>query len=122
MGRYYSGDIEGKFWFGIQPSNVGESFGAVEQDQYLIDYVVHREQLDKTHKRMNELIVEMGDNKRKLDDFFKDNTSYSDDKLIANGINPEFISAYADWNFGKKILDFFDQNPDEDYCEFSAEL
>ena len=21
MGRYYSGSVEGKFWFGIQPSN-----------------------------------------------------------------------------------------------------
>ena len=28
MGRYYDGDIEGKFWFGIQSSADGEFFGA----------------------------------------------------------------------------------------------
>ena len=27
MGRYYSGDIEGKFWFGIQESNDADNFG-----------------------------------------------------------------------------------------------
>ena len=27
MGRYYSGDIEGKFWFGIQDSNDPDFFG-----------------------------------------------------------------------------------------------
>ena len=43
MGRYYSGDIEGKFWFGIQPSNDAEQFGAVidaegwEEDREPID-------------------------------------------------------------------------------------
>ena len=28
MGRYYSGDIEGKFWFGVQSSNAADRFGA----------------------------------------------------------------------------------------------
>ncbi len=69
MGRYYSGDIEGKFWFGVQPSDVAESFGAVEQEQYCIDYVIYRKHLDKTHKRMAQLVAEMGDTKQKLDDF-----------------------------------------------------
>lgn len=30
MGRYYNGDITGKFWFGCQSSNPMEQFGAVE--------------------------------------------------------------------------------------------
>ena len=33
MGRYYSGDIEGKFWFGVQSSTDGEFFGAEEQEK-----------------------------------------------------------------------------------------
>lgn len=122
MGRYYSGDIEGKFWFGVQPSDVAESFGAVEQEKYLVDYVVYREHLDKTNKRMNELVLKMGDAKQKLDDFFSKKDSYNDQILEENGIDFKYIPMYADWTFGKKILDFFDQNPDEDYCEFSAEL
>ena len=28
MGRYYDGDIEGKFWFAVQSSDDGEFFGA----------------------------------------------------------------------------------------------
>ena len=38
MGRYYDGDIEGKFWFGIQSSADGEFFGATP-DYSFIDYV-----------------------------------------------------------------------------------
>ena len=29
MGRYYTGDIEGKFWFGIQSSNSADRFGVI---------------------------------------------------------------------------------------------
>ena len=28
MGRHYDGDIEGKFWFGVQDSSDAEYFGA----------------------------------------------------------------------------------------------
>ena len=28
MGRYYNGDIEGKFWFGVQASNDADFFGS----------------------------------------------------------------------------------------------
>ena len=27
MGRYYNGDIEGKFWFGVQSSDDADFFG-----------------------------------------------------------------------------------------------
>ena len=27
MGRYYEGDIEGKFWFGVQSSDDADFFG-----------------------------------------------------------------------------------------------
>ena len=30
MGRYYHGDIEGKFWFGVQDSRDAEHFGGEE--------------------------------------------------------------------------------------------
>ena len=35
MGRYYSGDIEGKFMFAIQSSDAPERFGAVENQNYI---------------------------------------------------------------------------------------
>jgi len=33
MGRYYSGDINGKFWFGVQSSNAIEDLGGVVEEQ-----------------------------------------------------------------------------------------
>jgi hypothetical protein len=40
MGRYYDGDIEGKFWFAVQDSNDGEFFGAEETNSNYINYCV----------------------------------------------------------------------------------
>jgi hypothetical protein len=34
MGRYYSGNINGKFWFGIQPSNCMVAYGAGQHENY----------------------------------------------------------------------------------------
>ena len=47
MGRYYEGDIDGKFWFAIQSSDDGEFFGAQEQDSNWIDYCVDREEFEE---------------------------------------------------------------------------
>lgn len=122
MGRYYGGDIEGKFWFGVQSSDIGESFGAVEQEPYEIEYVVYREHLNKTNQRMAELETILGEFKQKLDVLFEERDGYNDTILIERGIDPKYISPYADWFFGKKILDFFEKNPDADECNFTAEL
>ena len=43
MGRYYEGDIDGKFWFAIQSSDDGEFFGAEEQESNWIDYYLDKE-------------------------------------------------------------------------------
>ena len=34
MGRYYHGDIEGKFWFGVQSSTDAEFFGVEEMQTF----------------------------------------------------------------------------------------
>ena len=52
MGRYYSGDINGKFMFAVQSSDAGERFGATEQESYFIEYSVNREQYDKIEKEL----------------------------------------------------------------------
>ena len=38
MGRYYSGDIEGKFWFALQSSNCADRFGREGQTPSYLDY------------------------------------------------------------------------------------
>ena len=37
MGRYYNGDIDGKFWFAVQSSNDADFFG-VEGTPRFLDY------------------------------------------------------------------------------------
>ena len=37
MGRYYNGDVEGKWWFGVQSSDTPEKFGGYETH---IDYTI----------------------------------------------------------------------------------
>ena len=36
MGRYYNGDIEGKFWFAVQSSDDADFFGQQGQARFLI--------------------------------------------------------------------------------------
>ena len=43
MGRYYDGDIEGKFWFAVQSSDDGEHFGSEECSSNIIEYRQDRE-------------------------------------------------------------------------------
>jgi len=38
MGRYYSGDIEGKFWFGVQSSDDASFFGGEESEPNHLTY------------------------------------------------------------------------------------
>ena len=65
MGRYYDGDIEGKFWFGVQSSQAPENLGA---EMMRITYQwSDRDALDK---RIKELESELGDYLPKMDKFF----------------------------------------------------
>jgi len=54
MGRYYNGDIDGKFMFAVQSSDSGERFGAIEEDSGYINYVIYRE--DSYKEIVEELI------------------------------------------------------------------
>ena len=47
MGRYYSGDIEGKFMFAVQSSDAPERFGAIENQDY-IDYWIDSDSIDES--------------------------------------------------------------------------
>ena len=49
MGRFYSGDIEGKFWFAVQSSTDQEFFG-MEEDRSYIDYYVDDDSMEQIEK------------------------------------------------------------------------
>jgi alcohol dehydrogenase class IV len=126
MGRYYNGDIDGKFWFAVQPSNAGERFGAKEISPYYIEYEIDRE--DSYNDIVKELeSIESNDAIKRVDDMFKmlqllKTDGYDDDTLKQYGVKEKDIEEYADYELGKQIKNWFDDNPDRDVLSFQAEL
>jgi hypothetical protein len=122
MGRYYNGDIEGKFWFGVQSSMVGERFGCYDNSTNYVLY--YTEDLDACQEEIRRIEESLGDNKEKFDRFFDENNGYND-KMLAEyfGIDEsdvvKLLSEYADLEFGKKLEKCM---LDQGYCEFTAEL
>ena len=94
MGRYYSGDIEGKFWFGVQSSDDGEFFGAIPNEPNYINYSVNNiEPVENGIKKCNEAL---GENLQRLDEFF-DNCE--------NGYNDEMIVNWYKEKYDKKVAE-----------------
>ena len=122
MGRYYNGDIEGKFWFGVQSSTVGERFGCVEQDAGYIDY--YTDDIETCKEELERIEKEHGEDLDKFQKFFDDleklgKHGYNDQMLIEAGCDLSKLSEYADYHFGKKLLECLEKNGE---CNFTAEL
>ena len=128
MGRYYYGDIQGKFMFAVQPSDAGERFGAYEcpNEPSYIDYAVCRESSYDDIKKELESILKSGAVQRvkhmwqELEK--KGSMVYSDKDREKYGVSSEDMREYADWCMGTEMIDFFDENPDKDQLYFEAEL
>jgi len=127
MGRYYYGDIQGKFMFAVQPSDAGERFGAYEipQEPEFIDYAVCRKSYDNIKKEL-ESILKSGAVQRvkhmwqELEKIGRN--GYNDEDREKYGVSSEDMREYADWCMGTEMIDFFDENPDKDQLYFNAEL
>jgi len=99
MGRYYSGDIEGKFMFAVQPSDAADRFGSTGCREQ-IDYYFNKE--DHMDTVLEEL-AGLKENYEKVNKFFKDKEFYSQDDLKNEGISDAEMSDYADYNLGMNI-------------------
>jgi hypothetical protein len=119
MGRYYSGDIEGKFWFGLQPSNAAGRFGGEEREPQYIEYYFDEEHLEEVNEEIDIIITTLGDKKKIIDDFFEGRMSYSDKDLEAIGITEDILGEYADLKLGIQIRDCI---VEKGHCNFDAEL
>ena len=123
MGRFYSGNnnIEGKFWFGVQSSDDPEYFGMEEQSPQFVNY--YTDDLEQAEKTLKECIDALGDNKKKLDKFFKKNIGYNDEMLIKAGFKKEdirqYLVLYARITLGQKIVDAIKA---DGYCELECEV
>lgn len=129
MGRYYDGDIEGKFWFGVQSSDDAEFFGAKEREPMFVEYGV--EDIEEVDKGLDMCILNLGANKERLDKFFDScDHGYNDEMIIKYykdklklTIDEDFVRKmliwYARLDLGEKIKKCM---VEKGFCEFRAEL
>ena len=128
MGRYYSGDIEGKFWFAVQSSNAASRFGGFEYEPEYINYSfeseAHLENVEEELKRIEEML---GSKMKVLDSFFEKCNGYNEDMLVDeykkhdlddSNVHLDLVN-YADYGLGKQILQCL---LDNGFCDFQAEL
>lgn len=131
MGRYYDGDIHGKFWFAVQSSRDAIHFGGREEleDQEAF-YYFNTDDLDSINKGIKEVTEFLGENKALLDKFFDESRGYNDqmiaDLLGITGTEEQVkmrtlanLVAYARLGLGEQIRDCVIETGE---CSFSAEL
>jgi hypothetical protein len=119
MGRYYNGDINGKFWFGVQSSVAAERFGTTAIEPNYVEFSFDEDNLESINAEIKKIEDNLGENKEKLDKFFTDKMSYNNDMLIDAGIDHKMLEDYADLDLGIKIRDCVMQ---QGHCNFEAEL
>ena len=119
MGRYYHGDIEGKFWFAVQSSMAAERFGGEIIEPNYVDFYFDGEHLDNINAEIDRIEKGLGGQIEVIDNFFMANNGYSKQMLIDANISEKDIEDYADLELGKKIRDCVVSNGE---CNFSAEL
>lgn len=131
MGRYYEGDIEGKFWFAVQSSGSADRFGCEGTQPLYLEYFFWKdEHYDLIVEELASIKNKLGEDFNIIDEFFTLNISYTKQKIVdyfATKYNriitiddlDFIISEYADYLLGEKIREYLE---DEDLCQFTAEL
>ena len=132
MGRYYQGDIEGKFWFGVQSSDDANNFGGSEielideetDDAYELEYFFNKEDLGTINEGIQTCITDLGEFKTKLDEVFSTSNGYNPDELARNlGVGKakysQLMETYARLHLGEKIKKCVEEKGE---CNFTAEL
>ena len=123
MGRFYDGDIEGKFWFAVQASDDADFFGVTGSQEYL-NYFFDKEDLPGVQEGIKRCKDFLGEYEEKIFEYFKKNMAYSD-KEISNHLDvvepkaKELLMWYARLELGYKIEKCLIENGQ---CSFQAEL
>lgn len=119
MGRYYQGDIEGKFWFALQSSVAADRFGVPHCEPSYVTYYYQEQDLDGVEKEINNITESLGDKLKVIEDFFKGKGGYNDEMLAEAGITKDELREYADLGLGIQIRDCIIEKGE---CTFDAEL
>lgn len=119
MGRYYHGDIEGKFMFAVQGSDAAERFCAEAYEPAYINYQVYRGNYKDIVDELNSISRESINRVKKM---FDSEPGYNDEIMKKYGVKGKDLSEYADYRLGQQIKEWFDDNPESDYLYFEAEV
>lgn len=131
MGRYYQGDINGKFWVAVQSSDDADHFGVAGEFPPAdhLHYHFTEDNLEDIEKGISRCKSKLGDKKEKLDQFFKDNSGYNNEMIVEYfkrnfnlTVTEDEISTmlvyYARLALGEQILNCVKNNGE---CSFEAE-
>ena len=124
MGRHYSGSIEGKFWPTVQNSDAADRFGVIGHQPEELYYHFDIDSLPEIYQELSNIATNLGSNLILLHKFFKENTSYSDEKVaeylkVELDVVQKLLKDYADFELGLKIAEAVRTTGQ---CEFTAEL
>ena len=128
MGRYYDGNINGKFWFGVQSTNDGEFFGMQEDTPSMISY--YSNDLETAKERLGDCKKALGNNLSRLNAFFNKSKGYNNEMIVnwyKDNYNKavtledikEMLTWFARYELGKKIVKAIE---DEGECYYNAEF
>ena len=123
MGRYYHGDIEGKFWYGVQSSNDAEFFGVKDYPRWL-NYYFLEESMEDIESGIQKCLEALGEYKDKLDKFFEGDTTYYEGSTIYSTGDARYSKdCMADTLFGKEnAKDAIDSSRLENVLKWYARL
>jgi len=137
MGRYFNGDIDGKFWFAVQSSDAANRFGVYGEEGHpdpedcdgeeygytFLNYFFEKSDLDLVVCELKNIEYDIGHHLQKLDEFFKESCGYNNEMLIEAGFPPgkigHIIHEYADYCLGIQIKNCIEE---KGKCYFEAEL
>jgi len=120
MGRYYNGDVDGKFMFAVQSSDAHERFGARSEESNYIPYVVYRDSYAEICAELDS--IKHKGHVDKVENMFNKEEGWNDKIQERYNVTDKDLSEYADYKIGLQLKEFFDDNPDTDECRFEAEL
>lgn len=119
MGRYYSGDIEGKFWFGVQSSTDADFFGSESYEPNYVCYSFDKDHLPAIRKGLKECRDRLRPYREKIANLFKDENGWSDELLDKYGIPRDMMEWQARLELGNKIHNCVKKHGS---CDFDAEV
>lgn len=122
MGRYYEGDIEGKFAFAIQSSTAADRFGVEGTTPNYVEYYFDTENLDDIRSELQSIEKTFGKNKNAILSYYDLKPDMSIWDYLSKGgitIPPENVSDFYDYILGRQILECILEKGD---CSFTAEL